>query len=103
MESLSQDPVCYSFIIQGEWGSEKTASSFLGVVAPPWYQVRSVFKSTEGWSSNFCLWSKSESRPHPIPTQLPEAILTPPLVKQGCLVLMAFLSNLLTYSPGVLF
>ena len=34
----------------------------------------------------------------PSPTQRPEAILTLPLVKQDCLVLMAFLSNLLTYS-----
>ena len=34
----------------------------------------------------------------PSPTQQPEAILTPPLVQQACLVLMAFLSNLLTYS-----
>jgi len=30
-----EDPVGYSFIIQGEWGLEKPASSFLGVVAPP--------------------------------------------------------------------
>ena len=34
----------------------------------------------------------------PSPIQWPEAILTPPLVKQACLVLMAFLSNLFTYS-----
>ena len=37
-------------------------------------------------------------RPHPTPNQWPEAILTPPLVKQGCPVVMAFLSNLLIYS-----
>ena len=34
----------------------------------------------------------------PSPIQRPEAILTPALVKQVCLVLMAFLRNLLTYS-----
>ena len=34
----------------------------------------------------------------PSPAQRVEAILAPPLVKQACLVLMAFLSNLLTYS-----
>ena len=34
----------------------------------------------------------------PSPTQQLEAILTPSLVKQACLVLMTFLSNLLTYS-----
>ena len=62
-----QDSVGYSFIIQGEWGSEKTASSFLGVVAPPWYPVRCVFKSAEGRSSNACPWSEPECRPHPIP------------------------------------
>ena len=32
----------------------------------------------------------------PPPTQRSEAILAPPLVQQACLVLMAFLSNLLT-------
>ena len=34
----------------------------------------------------------------PSPTQGPEAILKAPLMKQACLVLMVFLSNLLTYS-----
>ena len=29
-----KDPVGHSVIIQGAWGLEKTASSFLGVVAP---------------------------------------------------------------------
>ena len=42
MEALPQRS--YSFIVQGEWGAEKTASSFLGVAAPPRYQVRGVFK-----------------------------------------------------------
>ena len=92
-----EDPVGYSFIILSGWGSEKTASTFLGVVAPPWYLVRGVFKSAEGGSSNSCPGSESECRLHPTPTQRPEAILVPPLVKQGCLILMAFLSNLLTY------
>ena len=32
------------------------------------------------------------------PTQRPEATLEAPLVKQSCLVRMAFLSNLFTYS-----
>ena len=35
MEALPQDLVGYSFILQGEWGLEKPASSFLGVVALP--------------------------------------------------------------------
>jgi len=30
-----QDPLGHSFIIQGGWGSERPASSFLGIVAPP--------------------------------------------------------------------
>ena len=30
-----ENPVGYSFIIQEEWGLEKPASFFLGVVAPP--------------------------------------------------------------------
>ena len=34
----------------------------------------------------------------PSPTQGPEAVLVPPLVKQACLALMAFLSNLFAYS-----
>ena len=93
-----EDPVDYSFIVQGEWGSEKPASSFLGVVAPPWYPVRCVFRLAEGQSSNTCPWSESECRPHPIPNQRPEAILALPLAKQACLVLMAFLSNLSLYS-----
>ena len=45
---------------------ERPTSSFLGVVAPPWYPVRCVLKS-EGQSSNSCPWSESECRPHPIP------------------------------------
>ena len=35
---------------KGSGGLEKTTSSFLGVVAPPWCLVRCVFKSAEGWS-----------------------------------------------------
>ena len=35
--------------------------------APPWYLVRCVFKSAEGWSSSSCHGSESEFRPHPIP------------------------------------
>ena len=47
---------------------EKMTSSFLAVVAPPWYQVRCIFKSVEEQrSSNSCPWSESECRPHPIP------------------------------------
>ena len=87
-----------SFIIQGEWGLEKPTSFFLGAVAPPQYPVRCVFKSTEGWSSNSCSWSEYECRPNPISTQQPEAILKAPLMKQACLVLMVFFSNLSAYS-----
>ena len=39
-ESSSDDAVSHSFIIQGAWGLERPKSSFLGVVAPPLYQVR---------------------------------------------------------------
>jgi len=39
-----ENPVGYSFILQGEWALEKPASSFLGVAAPPRYLVRCVFK-----------------------------------------------------------
>ena len=66
MKLCPKDLVGYSFIIQGEWGSEKSAPSFLGVVAPPRYPVRCVFKSAESRSSNSCPQSKSECRPHPI-------------------------------------
>ena len=62
-----KDLVGSSFIIQGELGSEKTGSSFLGVGASPCYLVRCVLKSAEGRSSNSCPWSESEHRPHPIP------------------------------------
>ena len=62
-----QEPVGDGFILQGERGLEKPASSFLGVAAPPWYPVRGVFTSAEGWSSDSCPWSDPECRPHPIP------------------------------------
>ena len=59
---------------------------------------RVCIQISKGQSSNSCPCSESECRPHHIPPQGPKAILTPPLVKQTCLVLKAFLSNLLTYS-----
>ena len=93
-----QDPVGYDFIIRGEWGWEKPASSSLGVLAPPWYKVRYVFKSTEGRSSNSRPLSDMNAGVIPSPTQRPEAILSAPLRKRACLVLMVFLSNLLIYS-----
>ena len=77
-------------------GVGKAASSFSGVAAPPWYPGRGVFKSAEGRSSNPCPWSEPECTPHSLPPQRPEAILELPLAKPACLVLMAFLSNLLT-------
>ena len=52
-----ENPVGSGFIIQGERGSEKTASSFLGILeieVPPRYPVRCVFKAAEGRSSNSC-------------------------------------------------
>ena len=92
-----EDPVGYSCILQGEWGSEKPASSFLGVAAPPLYPVRCVFKPAEGWSTNsFVLGRNLNAGLIPSPTQQPEAILTLPQFKQACLVLMAFLRNLFT-------
>ena len=87
------------FISQGEWGSEKTTSFLLGVVALPRHPA----------SSRVCLQIRRRavlkllpfvwiwmqvSRPTPI--QWPEAILKAPLMKQACLLRMAFLSNLLT-------
>ena len=38
-----EDLVAHSFIIQGAWGLERPASSFLGVAAPLWYPVKCVF------------------------------------------------------------
>jgi len=69
-----EDGVGYSFLIRGEWGSEKTASSFLGVVAPPGSPVRCVFKSAEGRSPNSCPRSESECR-HPSPNDPRQASL----------------------------
>ena len=91
-----EDPVGYSFIILGVCGSEKTASSFLGVLAPPWYPVRCVFKSAEERSSNSCLGLNLNADLTSSPTQRPETILKALLRKQAWLVLMVFLSNLLT-------
>ena len=51
-------------ILQGEWGSEKPASSFLG-------RVRCVFKSAEGWSSDSRPGSESGCSPPPIPLPRP--------------------------------
>ena len=93
-----EDLMDYSFIIQGKWGLEKPASSFLGVVVSPWYPVRCVFNHQKGGSQTPALSLNLNAGRIPSPTQRHEAILTPPLVKQACLVLMAFLSNLLTYS-----
>ena len=92
-----KDVVGYSFIIQGEWGWERPTSSFLGVVAPPSYPVRCVFKSAEERSSNSCPGLNLKAGLIPSPTQGPEAILALPLVEQACLVLIAFLSHLFTY------
>ena len=89
----------YSFIIQGEWGSEKTSSSSLGVVAPPWYLVRYVYSNQlKGGTQTPALGLNLNAGLIPSHAQQSEAVLAPPLVKQTCLVLMAFLSNLLTYS-----
>ena len=62
----------YSFISQGEWGSEKTVSSFLGVVTPPWYQVRCIFILAEGRSSNSwpLVWIWMQASSHPSPNNL---------------------------------
>ena len=93
-----QDPVGYSFTLQGERGSEKTASSFLGVAAPPWHLVRCVFKSEKAGPQTLALGLTLNAGLRPSSIQRPEAILTPPLMKRACLVLMVFLSNLLSYS-----
>ena len=47
-----EDPMGYGFIVQGEWRLGKTASSFLGAVVPPRYQVRCVFKSAPAQGLN---------------------------------------------------
>ena len=62
------------------------------------FLVRCVFKSAEGWSSNSHPSSEYECRPNLIPDPTTKAILKAPLMKQACLVLMVYLSNLLTYS-----
>ena len=59
---------------------------------------RHVFKSAEELNSTPALGLNLNAGLIPSPTQPPEAILASPLVRQTCLVLMAFLSNLLIYS-----
>ena len=92
-----EDLVGYSFIIQGEWGLEKPASSFLGVVAPQ-YLLKCVFKSAEGGFSNSCPWSESECRPHPIshPTTWGNSHTSTSQASPPCS--SGFLSNFLSYS-----
>ena len=66
----SEDPVGYTvFFIQGEWGLEKPTLSFLGVVAPPGYLVRCVFKSAEGLPQTPALGLNLNAGLIPSPTQ----------------------------------
>ena len=90
----SEDLVGYSFIIQEEWGWQKTSSSLLGALASPWYLVRCVFKSAEGQSSNSCPWAESECRPHPIPHPMSRASTS----QESLPLSDGFLEQLLTYS-----
>ena len=83
------------FIIQGEWGWEKTTSSFLGVTAPSWYLV---FKSAEGWSSNSCSRSEPECRPHPIHHPMTWGIAGASTSQASLPCSDGFLEQLLTYS-----
>ena len=91
-----EDPVGYSFILQGEWGMEKPASSSLGV-APPRYPVRCVFKSV-GQSSNSCPWSESECRPHLIPHPTTRGNSRTCTSQANLPKADGFLSNLFTYN-----
>ena len=93
-----EDLVSHSFMLQGEWRVEKTSSSFLGVLAPPWYPVRCVFKSQKGGPRTLALGLNLNAGLIPSATQQHEAILKAPLMKQACFVPIVFLSNLLTYS-----
>ena len=83
--SAPLDLMGYNFIIQEELGWEKTASSFLGGVAPPWYPVRCVFKSVKGSPQTPALGPNLNAGLIPYPIQQFEAILKPPLVKQSAL------------------
>ena len=85
-----KDVVSYSFIIQGEWGFEKSASSFprvrsllLGILLGVFSNQQKVGPQTPALGLNLNVGLI------PSPTQP----LKPPLVKQACLILMAFLSN----------
>ena len=44
MEALAKNAGGHSSIIKGTWVLERPPYSFQGVVAPPYYQVRCVFK-----------------------------------------------------------
>ena len=90
-----------------QWATILSSKESWGWESPPlhfWEQqlllsIRwCVFKSTEGQFSNSYPRSEYECRPHPILHPTMETFLMPPLVKQACLVLMAFGGNLLTYS-----
>ena len=50
-------------------GVGKAASSFLGVLAPPWYLIRYVFKSTEGGPQTLALGLNLNTGLIPAPTQ----------------------------------
>lgn len=89
-----QEPVGDGFILQGERGLEKPASSFLGVAAPPWYPVRGVFTSAKAGPQTLALGLTLNADLIPSPVQGPEANLKAPLMKKACLALMVFLSHL---------
>ena len=81
-----QDPMGHSFLLQGGVGVGKACLFLSRRSGSSLVWVRWVFKSAEGRSSAFCpWWTESECRPHPIPTQRPEAVLAPPLRKPACL------------------
>ena len=95
MEALPPGSGGLQFYHLGGVGSEKITSSFLGVVAPPWYLV---FKSAEGWSLNSCSGSEPECRPHPIPCPMTGGQSCTSTCQASLPCSDGFLEQLLTYS-----
>ena len=81
-----------------ESGWKKTTSSFLGVIAPPWCPIGGYSKQQKGGPQTPALGLNLNAGLVPFSSPRPGAILARPLVRQICLVLLAFWRNLFTYS-----
>ena len=90
-----QDPGGLQFYHPKGVGWAKTTSSFLGVVAPPWYLVS---KSSAEWSLNSCPRSEPECRPHPIPQPMTWGKYLASTSQASLLCSDGFLEQLLIYS-----